>query len=373
MMAKQIIVIGGGILGTSTALHLALLGEKVIVIDRYDKGRATSVAAGIISPWLSQRRNKAWYFLARNGAAYYRELVERLHDLGQMSVGYEQVGAIHVHTEEKRIDAIIALAEKRKVEAPEIGEVTKLTHHQLTEYFPLLNGEYYGVHVSGGAKVDGQLLTEKMKKAAQSLGVEWITGNASLQIEKNKVTGAIVEGNAIVADQVIITTGAWGNELLQQLSINGSVRPQKAQILQLQVNDENTEKLPVVMAPSTLYILAFEEGRLLVGTTHEDHVGFDTRPTAGAAYDILQQAFAYAPKLHDAQLQEIFVGFRPVVPTAIPVIGRLPGYPNVLMANGLGSSGLTVGPYLGKELANLAHNNTSNLNLEDYALASILT
>ena len=57
------IVIGSGILGASTAYHLAKSGAKVILVDRKDAGQATDAAAGIVCPWLTQRRNKAWYQL----------------------------------------------------------------------------------------------------------------------------------------------------------------------------------------------------------------------------------------------------------------------------------------------------------------------
>lgn len=62
---SRYIVIGAGILGAATAYHLAKLGADVVVVDRKDAGQATDAAAGMICPWLSQRRNKAWYRLAK--------------------------------------------------------------------------------------------------------------------------------------------------------------------------------------------------------------------------------------------------------------------------------------------------------------------
>ena len=60
-MQKKIIIIGSGIIGASTAYYLAKQGAEVIIIDRKQKGQATDAAAGIVCPWISQRRNKAWY------------------------------------------------------------------------------------------------------------------------------------------------------------------------------------------------------------------------------------------------------------------------------------------------------------------------
>ena len=75
---KKVIVIGAGILGASTAYHLAKSGAEVLLVDRKDTGQATDAAAGIICPWLSQRRNQDWYQLAKAGARYYPGLIAEL-------------------------------------------------------------------------------------------------------------------------------------------------------------------------------------------------------------------------------------------------------------------------------------------------------
>lgn len=62
---KSYIIVGAGILGASTAYHLAKPGARVTVIDRKEPGQATDAAAGIVCPWLSQRRNQDWYHLAK--------------------------------------------------------------------------------------------------------------------------------------------------------------------------------------------------------------------------------------------------------------------------------------------------------------------
>lgn len=84
------IVIGAGILGASTAYHLAKAGFKVTVIDRQDAGQATEAAAGIVCPWLSQRRNKAWYQLAKGGAKYYQQLIPALEAETDQDTGYKK-------------------------------------------------------------------------------------------------------------------------------------------------------------------------------------------------------------------------------------------------------------------------------------------
>lgn len=93
----MITVIGAGILGASCAYHLAKKGEDVTIIDREEPGRASHAAAGIVCPWLTQRRNKDWYVLVKNGARYYPDLVNQLNEDGESNTGYEKVGALHLH------------------------------------------------------------------------------------------------------------------------------------------------------------------------------------------------------------------------------------------------------------------------------------
>lgn len=75
---EKMIIVGAGILGASTAYQLAKMGAEVLVIDRKDKGQATHAAKGIICPWLSPRRDQAWYRLAKDGARFYPRFIEEL-------------------------------------------------------------------------------------------------------------------------------------------------------------------------------------------------------------------------------------------------------------------------------------------------------
>ncbi|MBP2076834.1 NAD(P)/FAD-dependent oxidoreductase [Oceanobacillus polygoni] len=368
-MSKKCIIIGAGILGASTAYHLAKKGAKVVIIDRNDQGQATDAAAGIVCPWLSQRRNKAWYNLAKNGARMYHELINELLDDGEKDVGYAQVGVISLHTDEKKLLAMRDRAIKRRETAPEIGEITLLDSTQTKSMFPILSEEYSSVHVSGAARVDGRKLRDALLQAAKKHGAEFITGNASLMTEDVQITGISVDGKTIDGDCVIAATGAWMNELIQPLGVTFQVTPQRAQIMHLAVPDMDTSTWPVVMPPNNQYMLAFDDRRIVVGTTYEDDTGFDYRNTAGGMQEILNKAIEVAPGLRNSTVLETRIGFRPVTPGFLPVIGELPNFKGLLLANGLGSTGLTMGPYIGMQLANLALGEKLEIDLEDYAVA----
>ncbi|WP_025730503.1 NAD(P)/FAD-dependent oxidoreductase [Heyndrickxia ginsengihumi] len=369
---QSYIVVGAGILGASTAYHLAKSGAKVTLVDRKEVGQASSAAAGIICPWLSQRRNKAWYSLAKSGARYYHTLIKQLEIDGETNTGYKQVGAISLHTDRAKLDKMEERAFTRREDAPEIGEISRLSASETKTLFPLLAEEYASVHISGAARVNGKELLHSLISAAKKHGATLYKGDATLTVERKKVVGVQVNGHAMECDQVIVTAGAWANELLQPLGIQFLVTHQKAQIMHFQLKNVDTSSWPVVMPPSDQYILAFENGRIVAGATHENTDEFDCSVTAGGIHEVLTKALNVAPGLANSTVLETRVGFRPFTPGFLPVIGKLPEYDGLLVANGLGASGLTAGPYLGAELAALALGSPTEIDLSLYDVAGAL-
>jgi D-amino-acid dehydrogenase len=365
---KRVIVIGSGILGASTAYQLAKMGADVIIVDRKDKGQATDAAAGIICPWLSQRRNQAWYQLAKAGARFYPGLIEELKIEGETETGYAQVGALSIHDDLEKIKKMEERAHLRQADAPEIGEITRLNEKETHERFPLLVEGYHSVHISGAARIDGRALRDALVQSAQRHGATLIHGDAALQYESDQVTGVAVGAKSFSSDKVIVCAGAWANQLLLPLGIHFKVSYQKAQIMHLQVpNRQDTGTWPVIIPPSDQYLLAFDKQKIVIGATHENEIeGYDTRVTAGGMQEILNKGLELAPDLANSTFQEVRVGFRPFTPGFLPVIGAVPGWDGLIAANGLGASGLTMGPFIGNQLAKLALGMNLDIDINDY-------
>ncbi|GIO54144.1 NAD(P)/FAD-dependent oxidoreductase [Paenibacillus cineris] len=365
---KKYIIIGSGILGASTAYQLAKMGADVLLIDRKDPGQATDAAAGIICPWLSQRRNQAWYRLAKAGAAFYPGLIKELEGEGETETGYAQVGALSVLQDPEKIRKMEERALQRKADAPEIGSITRLSEEETHQCFPLLERGYQSVRISGAARVDGRALRDALIRSAQRHGAVVIHGDAKLLVDGNRASGVSVGPDEYAADRTIVCAGAWAGQLLQPLGVRFNVRYQKAQIMHLQLeNHEDTGTWPVVMPPSDQYLLAFEKQKIVIGATHENDVeGYDTRTTAGGMQEILNKGLALAPGLADGTFQEVRVGFRPFTSDFLPVLGAVPGWSGLLAANGLGASGLTMGPYIGYQLAKLAQGMDLDIDIDDY-------
>ncbi|MFC3040821.1 NAD(P)/FAD-dependent oxidoreductase [Virgibacillus xinjiangensis] len=360
------IIIGAGILGASTAYHLAKKGEEVVIIDRHEPGQATRNAAGIVCPWLTNRSNQAWYQLVLGGARYYPALIEELIREGERETGYEQVGAVNIFDTEEKLDRKMEIAYKRKEEAPEMGEITRLSPEQTKALFPPVSDIYGAVHIGGAARINGAALTDALLRAAQKKGADLVRGDASFLYHHVEIQGVEVLGERRYADQVIVTNGAWTNELFVPIGMRPDVTFEKAQIIHLQMPGMDTSRWPVMLPPFNHYMLTFGNGKIVVGATKETADSFDSRVTAGPVHQLMNKALRVAPGLADATYLGTKVGFRPFTPGSLPVIGRVPGMEHVLIANGLGASGLTSGPFVGAQLANLAAGEEPEIRLDSF-------
>lgn len=115
---EKVAIIGGGIVGATAAYLISKNNDYSVTLYDSGKGQATKAAAGIISPWLSKRRNKKWYTLAKDGATYIAELAK---ETQMNSKTYLQSGTIFTRKESADLDELESLANQRKVNALEMG------------------------------------------------------------------------------------------------------------------------------------------------------------------------------------------------------------------------------------------------------------
>ncbi|MBY7142509.1 FAD-binding oxidoreductase [Virgibacillus sp. NKC19-3] len=362
----KIIIIGSGIVGASAAYHLAKNNIDVIVVDKEHQGNATSAGAGIVCPWISSVQDEDWYSIAKGGARFYPTLIAQLKEDGEHDVGYKKVGALAVNSDTETLDEIERRASAKQKDAPEMGDIVRLNAAQTRERFPLLNEDLESVFVPGAARVDGRLLRNALKRAAQKHGAEMIKGEAKLLYHKTSVEGVEVNGEKLYADTVLIATGAWAPSLLAPLGIDLHVEPQRGQIAHIHLPNTDTSNWPVVLPQTSHYMLAFDDSRVVAGATRETGAGFDYRTTAGGVHEVTSEALHVAPGLSDGTLQEVRIGFRPMGPDVLPILGEMETLNGVVLATGLGASGLTMGPYVGTLAAALTRGEDTGIDLSPY-------
>ena len=363
----RVIVVGAGILGASAAYHLARAGAEVTIVDAAHEGRATAAGAGIICPWASGVQDPTFYALYEAGARYYPKLVAALRELDERDTGYARVGALCLGADEGALDAIERVVRRRAEASAEAGEISRLRASEARALFPPLRPGLGAVSLSGGARVDGRKITASLLAAAERLGALRREGAAALEVAGGAVRGVRLGEERLAAECVVATAGAWAPALLKPFGRDLAIAPQRGQIVHLRLPGQETGAWPVVLPMSSYYLLAFADERVVVGATRENHVGFDYRVTAGGLAEVLAEALRVAPGLADATLLETRVGFRPVGPDHRPMLGGVPGIARLLIGNGLGAAGLTIGPFAGRMLAEIALGQMPEIDLSPFA------
>jgi D-amino-acid dehydrogenase len=362
----RIVVVGAGVLGASTAYHLAREGADVAVVDQAHEGRATAAGAGILCPWASHVDDPAFYELYAAGARYYSDLVPALSELGETDLGFRRVGALIVSTDPTELKSAESLLRDRRMEAPEIGDVDRLFPREVKALFPPLRADLAGIHVAGGARVDGRRLAASLLRAAEHHGATVARGFVELISRGDRVPSVRLDDREIVADAVVITAGAWSPALLRPLGINLPIQPQRGQIIHLHLPGQETNSWPVVLPPGSHYLLAFDDSRVVAGATRESGAGFDYRVTAAGQAEVLSEALRIAPGLGAATLVETRVGFRPVSLDGRPLLGQVRNVEGLVIGNGLGAAGLTIGPLAGRLLADVVLDRQPALDLAPF-------
>ncbi|OKI00891.1 oxidoreductase [Streptomyces sp. CB02923] len=362
----RVAVIGSGIVGASAAWHAAGLGADVVLAGRSQPGEATAAGAGIVCPWASDHDDADWFRSAADGARYYPELVAELAEAGERGLGYQAVGALALAADEADLHGIRRRVLERRRGAADTGEVDLLGESEARALFPPLAPGSRAVRIAAGARVDGGRLRDALLRQARYRGVGLRTGRAALRRSADRVTGIEVDGEHIAADAVVVAAGAWAPELLAPAGVTVRVAPQRGQIVHLSLSGADTGHWPVVMPATGHYLVPFDGSRIVAGATREPGTGFDHRVTAAGLAEVLAEALAVAPGLAGATHLETRVGFRPVGPDIRPLLGRVPQLDGLVVADGLGASGLTSGPWAGRVAALLATGADPGLDLTPY-------
>jgi len=377
MTGFDVAIVGGGLLGWAAAYPLARAGQRVLVIDAADPGTATLAGAGIISPGTSIRLSEPVLRLGAGAVAYYPGLVADLAADGEDDTGYDTCGGLfvaHDDDEAARLPEIAALFTERRAQGVgNIGEVALLDGAAARDRFPALSDLPGAVWTSGGARVDGRKLRAALRAASERHGAVHRAGRATLVVARERTTAVAIDGEMIPVGQALIAGGAWSPQVAATLGLDLPIRPQRGQILHVDVPGQATTSWPFLVGFHTHYLLVFPERRVVAGATREHGTGFEPRLTAGGVHEVLTAAFRTASGLRDATFVEMRVGLRPFCMDEKPVLGRAPGWDNIFLATGHGPSGLQLGPYSSALVAAQMLGDSTDADLSPFSAARFLS
>ncbi|MEG0327235.1 MAG: FAD-dependent oxidoreductase [Erysipelothrix sp.] len=333
----KIAVIGGGIVGSTTAFYLSENNDIDVTLFDEGVGQATSAAVGIICPWVSQRRNKEWYELVRDGAEFYHTLISDLED----DSFYYNSGTLIFH--DTLLEKLEKIALDRLPDAPAMKSIKKLSESEVKALLPDGFTAKKALFVEGGSQIDGKQLVALLKDKATSNGIRFVEKKAVVTFEEGHY---VIEGESF--DGCVIATGAWINQTMDGLLFD--VRPQKGQLIETKISITR-DNFPVLMPKGEIDILVNKEGNVVVGASHENDKDFDLSFDERVIESLIQGAREWIPELTRNDVLSSRVGTRAHTSNFSPFYGPVSSYPHLYVASGLGSSGLTSGPYIGYILA----------------------
>lgn len=171
---KKIAIIGGGIIGLTLANYLDTNKFSITLFDE-PTGQATGASAGIISPWLSKRRNK----MVSSGSRRRSFFPKLIADMQLDEKLYQQTGTLLLR-DTAELETVAQLAEERKAGAPEIGDIQLLTAAETQASLPLLN-KIPSLKISGGGKLDGKAYLQHLTRRAKAKNITIISATANLR------------------------------------------------------------------------------------------------------------------------------------------------------------------------------------------------
>ncbi len=332
----DVLVIGGGIIGLTSAYFLAKAGRRVEVIDRQEMGREASWAgAGILPPFGDPTKAVAPIdaLRAHSVAGFEAFSEESAHTHGA-SNGYRRCGGIEVLRADAEYFLPLWDAEGIAYE--------RLDREALKRLEPWLHPrEETLYYLPGFAQVRNPWHVRALISACERLGVTLTAGCPlkNWRLEEGRVLGVADHTDRMrEAGAYLLANGAWAEDWLRPLGCELGIHPVRGQIVLFNTAFCSPSR---VVLDGKRYLVPRGDGRILMGSTEEPEAGFVKATTPAGEKDLEAFAFGWLPALADLGIVEkTWAGLRPVSRDGMPHIGPVPGQSNVFAAVGHGRAGI---------------------------------
>ena len=348
----DVAIVGGGVIGSSIAYHLAQRGARVVLLERsHLAAGASGAAAGLLAPQVEATVPDAFFVLTIRGRAEHGPLSQQLlADVG-IDGEYRQCGILRIaNTEAERVE----LQRQQRWQTSLGYQAEWLEPEQLGECEPLLRG-VAGRLLAGGlwlgdeAQVRSPRLVKALALAAVKHGAEIREGTAALglSISGGRVVGVRTSSGDVAADTVVLAAGVWSPEVGRLAGLDLPIVAVKGQVLSLRTVGT---PLRQVVWRDHCYLVPKLDGEVVVGATEEEG-NYDARPTLAGIGTLSSAAIALVPRISRFAMEQAWAGLRPAAPDRFPLVGWAPALQGLLVATAHFRNGVLLGPLTGRLVA----------------------
>lgn len=358
---RDVLIIGGGIIGCSIAIELANKGITSTIVDKGNLlEEASTAAAGMLGAHVELHSPGPLFELCKKSRNLYRTWTDELTALSGISAQYIEQGILRTaFTEEDEAELRSRL--------PWIGDLQWLSTEEIRRIEPAITKEIRGgLYFNNNHQIQPRCLAASLKSALAKLECT-IKPNTPVigLIEKNgNIIGVrTTEGN-LYADAVILSAGAWSSFLLEPLGVEIPIFPVKGQCYSIK-----PASMPIKETVFTkgCYLVPKMDGSLLIGASQQQ-VGFNKQPTLEAIQSLHETATTLVPALKEAEFLTTWTGLRPGTPDGLPYMGQAPGIKQLFVATGHYRNGILLAPITGRIMAELVGNGTTEIDLTPFSL-----
>jgi len=355
----RVVVIGGGVIGTSVAYHLAHLGEDVLLLerDRLTSG-TTWHAAGLMVTFGSTSETST------EMRTYTRDLYSRLEAETGLATGFKPVGFIELAADEDRLEEYRRVSSFNRLCGVDVHEISA---REVGELFPLARTDdvLAGFFVAEDGRANPVDVTMSLARGARQAGARIAEGVPVLDVltERGAVTGVRTSAGDVECEVVVNCAGMWARQLAAESGVVVPLQAAEHYYLLTEPIPGISGDWPVLEDPASYGYFREEGGGLMlglfeavcapwrVGGIPDDFSFGELPPDWDRMGPYLEKAMGRIPVSSEAGIKKFFCGPESFTPDLQPVVGEAPEVRNYFVAAGLNSIGILTGGGLGRVLA----------------------
>src|SRR6516164_2295452 len=356
----RVVVIGGGVIGTSVAYHLGHAGVQDVVLlerDRLTSG-TTWHAAGLMATFGSTSQTSTELRM------YTRDLYLRLEAETGLATGMKQVGLIELAIEPGRLEEYRRVAAFNRLCGVEVHEISP---GEVAELFPLarVDDVLAGFYIPADGRVNPVDVTMSMARGARMRGVQVIEGVPVTGFchRGGVVTGVRTPRGDIEAEYVVNCAGMWARQLGELAGVNIPLQAAEHYYLRTEPIEAVDSDWPVLEDPASYGYYREEGGGLMlglfepvcapwkVGGVPADFSFGELPPDWDRMAPYLERTMSRIPVTAQVGIKKFFCGPESFTPDLLPIVGEAPELKNYFVAAGLNSIGILTGGGIGRVVA----------------------
>ncbi len=357
----RVVIIGGGVIGSSVAYHLAKLGwTDVVLLERNQLTSGTTWhAAGLVVSGGMTTETLAWM------AKYSRDLFEVLEEETGLSTGFRPVGYLQTASTRERTNKLRREADFMRTQGIDREEISGA---EVAAMWPLIDTSdvIAGFFTANEGRADPANVSMSLAKGARLLGVKVLEGTRVIGItqQDGRVTGVVTDGGTIEAEYVVNCAGMWAKEVGALAGVTVPLQAIEHAYLISEPFEGVSPDLPIFEDPDRFAYYREEVGGLMVGLFEPvaapwsldqipDNFSFgEITSNWDRLMPFLQNAMEILPALENVGIRKLFTGPEAFTPDNGFLMGEAPELINFFVAAGFNSLGILTGGGAGSIIAN---------------------